>query len=151
VNTRTNPTHDAAAAAEVRTLIEQFADAARRIDQAWLAAHYAPTIRAFDAILKLEFRGRDVYLEHWRQCMEMCPGAMIFDLHSLEVEATGDLAVGHGLIRCGAVDPEGNEQTAWMRFTSVWSRRDGRWCIVHEHFSAPFDPQTMQMMTDVQP
>jgi len=151
MDTKLNPTHDAGAAAEVRALIEQFAAAARRVDQASLAEHYAPDIRAFDAILELEFRGRDVYLEHWRQCMEMCPGAMIFDLHDLQVDASGDLAVGHGLLRCGAVDPDGEEQVAWMRFTSIWSRRDGRWFIAHEHFSAPFDPQTMQILTDAQP
>jgi ketosteroid isomerase-like protein len=151
MDTKLNPTHDNAAAAEVRNLIEQFADAARRIDLGWLEEHYAPEIRAFDAILQLEFQGRDQYMSHWRQCMEMCPGAMIFDLNDLRVEAAGDLAVGHGLIRCGAVDPDGKEQVAWMRFTSTWSRRDGRWFIVHEHFSAPFDPQTMQILTDARP
>ena len=151
METRSDHPQDAAAAAEVRILIEEFAAAARRVDQSWLAEHYAPAIRAFDAILALEFRGRDAYLEHWRQCMEMCPGAMIFDLHGLEVDACGDLAVGHSLIRCGAVAPDGKEQAGWMRCTQVWSRRDGRWRIAHEHFSAPFDPQTMQIMADAKP
>lgn len=149
--TRTNPTRDSGAAAEVRSLIEQFADAARRFDLTWLEEHYAADVRAFDAIAKLEFQGRDKYLEHWRQCLELSPGSMIFEIHDLQIAAAGDLAVGHGLCRCGGVGPDGEEQTGWMRFTSVLARRDNRWLIVHEHFSAPFDPHTMQILNEASP
>jgi ketosteroid isomerase-like protein len=151
MDTKLNPTHDVGAAAEVRSLIDQYADAARRRDLSWIEEHYAADIRAFDAILRLEIRGRDAYLEHWRQCLEMCPGPMIFEMHDLQVEAAGNLAVGHGLSRCGAVGPDGKEQSGWMRFTSVWIRGDDGWRVAHEHFSSPFDPQTMQILNDARP
>ncbi len=34
--------------------------------------------------------------------------------------------------------------------TSGYRKRDGRWLIVHEHFSATFDMQTMQVL-DLKP
>ncbi|NLF55654.1 MAG: nuclear transport factor 2 family protein, partial [Thauera phenolivorans] len=45
------------------------------------------------------------------------------------------------LVRCGGTDPDDKETSGWMRMTACYRRRDGRWRVIHEHFSAPFDPQ----------
>ncbi len=138
-------------AAEIRGFIGDYLDAVRAKDLDRLASFYAPDVRAFDAIAKLEFRGRGAYLDHWAECLSYCPGPMVIELEHVEIETAGDLALVHGLSRCGGVDADGKEQVAWMRMTAGYRRVDGRWQVAHEHYSAPFDPQTGAMMGNLTP
>jgi ketosteroid isomerase-like protein len=63
----------------------------------------------------------------------------------------GDLAFGHALIRCGGTDAEGKEHKGWVRATWAARRHDGRWRIVHEHYSLPFDPESMKVLGELEP
>jgi ketosteroid isomerase-like protein len=38
-----------------------------------------------------------------------------------------------------------------MRATVGFRKSGGRWQVVHEHWSAPFDPATGKVMTDLAP
>lgn len=38
-------------------------------------SHYAPDVLAFDAILRLRFKGAEAYRDHWQASLAMCPGA----------------------------------------------------------------------------
>jgi uncharacterized protein (TIGR02246 family) len=136
---------------QIRWLIDDWAKAARAKDIDAIFAHYAPDILAFDAIAQLQFKGRDAYRKHWEACMSMCSGPMIFEVHDLEIAARDDLAFGHYLSRCGGTGPDGKEQVGWMRVTVGLGKRSGRWMIVHEHFSAPFDPESGKALFDLEP
>lgn len=127
---------------EIRNTLEDWAEAVRARDVDRIFTHYAPDILAFDAIAQLQFKGGDAYRKHWETCMSMCPGPMIFEIHDLQITADADLAFAHALNRCGGTGPDGKEMAGWMRMTSCLRKHDGRWRIVHEHFSAPFDPQS---------
>ncbi|MDD5719362.1 MAG: nuclear transport factor 2 family protein [Candidatus Krumholzibacteria bacterium] len=150
-NPTTPTTATESTAAEIRALVASFADVARRFDLDRLADYYAADVRAFDAINQLEFRGRDVYLRHWADCLAQCNGPMIFETDHLEIESAGDLAVAHCLTRCGGVDDQGQEHTSWMRATIVFRKLAGRWQTVHEHFSLPVDMETGQMLGGLKP
>jgi uncharacterized protein (TIGR02246 family) len=136
---------------QIRWLIDDWAKAARAKDIDAIFAHYAPDILAFDAIAQLQFKGRDAYRKHWEACMSMCSGPMIFEVHDLEIAARDDLAFGHYLSRCGGTGPDGKEQVGWMRVTVGLGKRSGMWMIVHEHFSAPFDPESGKALFDLEP
>lgn len=136
--------------AQIRGLLDDWARAAMAGDIDGIMAHYTPGIRAFDAVLQLQFRGTDAYREHWRSCLAMCPGPMIFEIHELDVDIEGDLALSHCLARCGAV-MDGEERSSWMRGTIGHRRIGGRWMIVHEHWSAPFDPESGKVLFDLEP
>jgi len=127
---------------ELRSQLEDWASAVRAKDIDRIFAHYAPDIVAFDAIAQLQFKGADAYRKHWETCMAMCPGPMIFELHELQITASDDLAFVHSLDRCGGTGPDGKEMTGWMRMTACFRKLHGQWRVVHEHFSAPFDPQS---------
>lgn len=127
---------------EIRNTLEAWAEAIRFRDVERIFSYYSPDIVAFDAIAQLQFKGGDAYREHWETCMTMCTGAMIFELHELQIAADAELAFAHALNRCGGTGPDGKECCGWMRMSSCLRKRDGRWLIVHEHFSAPFDPQS---------
>lgn len=140
------------AEAEVRAVLDSWLKAAGTGDVAAITAHYDPDIVAFDAVAALQFKGVDAYGKHWRACMEKAPaGTMVFEVHQAAIAVGGDVAFCHGLTRCGVIAPDGTERLGWMRMTQCYRRADGRWRIVHEHFSAPFDMETMNMLLDLEP
>jgi len=136
---------------EIRAAIDDWVEAVRARDVERITAHYAPEVIAFDAILALRFEGRDAYRDHWRACMAMCTGEMLFDIHDLEITAGRDIAFCHYLLSCGGTDDKGETQSGWMRATVCWRRIDGRWRVVHEHFSAPFDVASGKALLDLKP
>jgi uncharacterized protein (TIGR02246 family) len=137
--------------AEIRGLLDDWAKAAQAKDLDGIMSHYAADVLAFDAILQLQFRGTDAYRAHWQACLAMCPGPMIFEIHDLDIAVGSDVAFSHCLGRCGAVGDDGQAKTSWMRGTVGYRRTGGRWLIVHEHWSAPFDPQSGKALFDLEP
>ena len=137
--------------AQIRALIADWARAARAKDVDAIFAHYAPDIVAFDGIGQLRFKGGDAYRKHWEACMAMCAGPMIFEVHDLDITAGDDLAFGHYLSRCGGTGPDGKEQAGWFRVTVCCRKTNGRWKVAHEHFSAPFDPESGKALLGLEP
>jgi ketosteroid isomerase-like protein len=142
------PTDDEA---QIRELLDDWAQAARTGDIDAIMAPYAPDVLSFDAIAQLQFKGVDAYRKHWQAYIAMCSGPMIFEIHDLSITAGDGVAFGHYLLRCGRIGEDGKEQAGWMRGTVCWSKRSGRWTVAHEHFSAPFDPQSGKAMLDLKP
>ncbi|MBT0964038.1 YybH family protein [Denitromonas iodatirespirans] len=137
--------------AEVRALFAACRDAVVAHDIGRLMQHYTDDLVAFDAIGPLRFDGRAAYEAHWRRCLEMCPGTMIFDMHDLTLSLDGTVGFGHYLVRCGMTAEDGTEQASWMRCSVGLRKIDGQWRIAHEHFSAPFDPETWKAQFDLTP
>ncbi len=135
----------------IRELIEDWTRAFLAKDLDGIMAHYAEDIVAFDAIKALQFKGLAAYREHWKECLTFCEGEMRFELHELTIAAAGDVAFSHSLSHCGGTNDEGEEQACWMRGTVGYRRLDGKWKVVHEHFSAPFDMQSGKAMCDLTP
>lgn len=137
--------------AEIREFIGSWLSAVRAQDLDGIADHYAPDILAFDAVSQLRFEGRESYREHWHACFAMNHGPMIFELRDLTVVAGHDVAFSYFLNRCGSVGEDGEERTSWMRGSAGYRKIDGKWTIVHEHFSAPFDMETGEALFDLTP
>jgi ketosteroid isomerase-like protein len=60
------------------------------------------------------------------------------------------VAFSHYLTRCGAIE-NGEEKASWMRVTVGYRKTNGKWIIVHEHFSAPFDMESGKALFDLKP
>lgn len=136
---------------EVRQTIESWLKAVRSLDVDAVMAHYDPDTVAFDAIMQLQFKGKEAYGKHWKMCLEMCPGPMVFEPGDLDIQAAGDLAVAYGLLRCGGQDENGQAHTSWMRMSASYRKTGGKWLIAHEHFSAPFDMFSSKALFDLDP
>jgi ketosteroid isomerase-like protein len=137
--------------AQIRARIDEWAKAARAKDIDGVMSHYAPDIVAFDAIAALQFRGAAAYRKHWESCFTLCSGPTTFEIHDLDITARNDVAFCHYLFRCGGTGPDGEEHVGWMRVTVCFRKANGTWVIVHEHFSAPFDPQSGKALLDLEP
>ena len=137
--------------AEIRASVAAWIEAVQSKDIGRIMARYAPDVVAYDAIAALRFEGSEAYGRHWEACMNMCPGPMTFELHDLHVTATDEIAFAHALNQCGGTDQNGETHKSWMRMTTCYRRLGGTWKIVHEHFSAPFDPENGKAMFDLTP
>lgn len=142
---------NANAESEIRARIESWKQAFIAQDLNRIMSLYASDVVAFDAILALQFKGREAYRKHWEACMTMCSGHFQFDIHDFQVQAADDLAFGHYLVQCGGSNEKGEMQSGWMRVTLCLRRIDGQWQVVHEHYSVPFDPVSGKAMLDIQP
>ncbi|MEQ8815296.1 MAG: nuclear transport factor 2 family protein [Thalassobaculum sp.] len=135
---------------EVLGMLSAWAAEASAGDLDALMAHYVPDIVSYDAIYALQFRGTEAYRAHWQGCLSACE-SMRFEIHDPRVAVSGDVAFAHYLAFCGGTGHDGSEHTGWMRATAGCRKIDGRWMIVHEHFSAPFDPISGKALFDLQP
>jgi ketosteroid isomerase-like protein len=135
----------------IRLLHDAFEQAIKVKDLDRIMEQYATDVVAFDAVGALQFKGVEEYRAHWQRCFEFCQGEGFFESHELHVDIGGELACSRMLTHCGGSSAEGEMQSAWMRGTRVWSRRNGEWKVIHEHFSMPFDMQTGQVCMDQAP
>lgn len=131
-------------------MLDRYLQAVREGDLKSLLSHYAPDIVAYDAVAQLEFRGVEAYAAHWKMCLEHCE-SMLFEPRDPTIMESGNLGVGFYLVKCGGVGPDGKEHVGWMRATFAARKREGRWRIVHEHYSSPFDPMTSRILEGLEP
>lgn len=137
----------------ISQLYENWLSAVRRQDVKTILSFYTDDVLAFDAIMALQFKGREAYGKHWQACMEFCPMGdkePIFEMHDLSVRADGDIAFAHSLMRCGFKEGE-RVEASWMRMTAGLIRQNGDWRIAHEHFSSPFEMPSGKAMFYLQP
>jgi uncharacterized protein (TIGR02246 family) len=136
---------------EVDALLRSWLAAVLASDLERIVSHYASDVVAFDAIKALQFKGADAYGKHWADCMAMCPGQMLFEMHELRIVAADDVAYCHYLAHCGVTDPSGETKSGYTRATVGCRKVNGKWVIAHEHFSAPFDMETGKALHDLKP
>ncbi|MCF4994401.1 DUF4440 domain-containing protein [Pseudomonas syringae] len=139
------------AQAQIQTLIDTYRQAVMAKDVDKVMALYADDILSFDAIKALQFKGKPAYREHWLACMEMCPGPHVFEFQDITIEVSDNIAFAHWVANCGGTNEKGETQSCWMRATACYRQVGGAWRIVHEHWSAPFDPMSGATLFDVQP
>ncbi|QXE11279.1 MULTISPECIES: YybH family protein [Pseudomonas] len=136
---------------EIQALINTYREAVMTKNVDKVMALYADDIVSFDAIKALQFKGKAAYRAHWEACMQMCPGPHVFEFHEIAIETADNLAFAHWVTHCGGTNDKGETQSCWMRATACYRPVNGTWKIVHEHWSAPFDPMSGSTLFDVQP
>lgn len=136
--------NDAAAEAEIRTLVAAWSRALEARDTEALTAAYTEETVLYDAIPPYRTVGRAAIKAAWDACMPHLPERFASRHEELEVSVGGDMALVHGLHRMVPEEDGHPCGTSSMRITSVFRRVGGRWQVVHEHVSVPFDPMTGQ-------
>src|SRR5688572_26516223 len=130
--------------AAIRQLIAAWSNALEAKDVDGLTADYAPDALLFDAIPPYKTAGAAKIREVWANCLPYFPETFKSEHRDLVIHVDGDLAFVHGLhhfVPTPADDPSGQ---TWMRVTACYRRIDGRWKVVHEHVSIPFNPMDNQ-------
>ncbi|WP_448628465.1 nuclear transport factor 2 family protein [Geodermatophilus sp. URMC 64] len=125
-------------AAQVRALIERWADAAHegRLDD--VLADHAADILMFDVPPPDDgVRGIEAYRETWPPFFAWQRSGATFELVSLEVTAGEDVAFAAALLRCGTPEEHAEHPERRLRLTVGLRKDGGRWVVAHEHHSFP--------------
>lgn len=114
-------------------------------------SHVADDVVSYEHDAPLEYRGADGVREVCLRGFEAAQGEFTWSIPDLTVVVRGDIAVTWGLNHMHAEGGPDGTYDSWSRGTRVFQRRDGRWTMVHQHVSYPYDPQTGEARTDLHP
>ncbi len=142
---------DEAAEQEIRAVVDERVRAVRAKDPGPLAARVDPGVVTFDVLPPLLQRGDApvvAKLQHWFDGYASDIG---YQVEALDVVADGDLGFCSFAYNVQGTLQSGDEVDMWVRATLGLRRIDGRWRIVHDHESVPFDPRTGHAVIDLAP
>jgi uncharacterized protein (TIGR02246 family) len=124
--------------AQIRALIERWADAVHTGDLETVLADHADDIVMFDVPPPENgVRGIGAYRDTWPPFFEWQAKGASFELVELNVTAGDDVAFAHALLRCGMPDELQRDPANRLRLTIGLRREGRRWIVVHEHHSFP--------------
>ena len=135
--------NSAIASGRVQEIRRAVADRQRAICQKnidRILASYADEAVVFNVKPPFQIRDKGAWRHEWESSLAHFPASFGSETKDVKIIAHGELAVAHYLYRFTGMpfDP------SWIRNTSVYRKIEGRWLIVHEHGSVPFDPETLQ-------
>jgi uncharacterized protein (TIGR02246 family) len=136
---------------ELRDLVDERVRAVRERDSATLAAHPAEDVITFDVLPPLNSRGSQATAAHLQAWLDGYDGPIEYFTQDVQVSAEGDLGFCSFLYHVGGKLKTGDQISMWVRATLCCRRLDGRWRIVHDHESVPFDPATGQALITLEP
>ena len=123
--------------AEIRGLIENWAEAVRNKNLDGILANHSPEILMFDVPPPAQSKGIDAYKKTWDLFFGWSQDVGMFDIKELEITAGNDLAFATALMRCGGIEPNGKKVELDFRLTVCLRKIDGQWTVMHEHHSVP--------------
>jgi uncharacterized protein (TIGR02246 family) len=137
--------------AEIRQLIEQWAQALHAKDLNTLMSHYAPDILTFDILPPLQYHGIDAYRKNFEAWFAAVQGPIAYEIRDLRITTGEDVAFCHSLNRVRSTRTTGETTETWVRVTVGFQKMEGLWKITHEHVSVPCDMETSRALLDLQP
>lgn len=121
---------------QIRTLIEQWAEAVHRGDIDAVLADHTDDIVMYDVPPPHEgVRGIGAYRETWPPFFEWQAQGAAFEILSLDVTAGSDVAYAQALLRCGTPKELAERPESRLRLTVGLRKEQGRWVVAHEHHS----------------
>ena len=136
---------------ELREIVSERVTAVHAKDPAPLAARQADDVITFDVLPPLHARGSRAVTEKTQAWFDAYATDIDYEVHDLVVTADGDVGFCSFLYRVSGTLAQGSQVDMWVRATLGCQRRDGRWLIVHDHESVPFDAATGQALTNLTP
>lgn len=141
----------ASAESEVRAVLDSRSDAARAKDLDRLMSLYAPEIVYFDVVPPLRYTGLDALRDRFSDWFDRWESAIGQEIGDVSIEASGDVAAAHMLIRASGTLQTGREVGYWVRASNIFRRSPHGWLITHEHVSMPADIQSGTVVMNLVP
>jgi uncharacterized protein (TIGR02246 family) len=130
--------------AQIRALIERWAEAVHGGDLDTVVADHAEDIVMFDVPPPYDgVRGLDAYRATWPPFFQWQAQGASFEIESLDITAGDQVAFAYALLRCGTTQTFAENPDNRLRLTLGLRKQDGRWVVAHEHHSFPLtEPDT---------
>lgn len=125
-------------AAEIRGLVERWADAVHAGDLEAVVTDHDDEIVVFDVPPpERGVRGIDAYRETWLPFFEWQRQGASFEIEELDITAGEDVAFAYALLHCGTPEELEHDPENRLRLTIGLRKRGARWIVTHEHHSFP--------------
>jgi uncharacterized protein YndB with AHSA1/START domain/ketosteroid isomerase-like protein len=128
--------------ADIRALATAWSRALEAKDLEGLMAGVGPDVLLFDCKPPYQINGVEGYRANWASCLPSFPAQMQSEHRDLSITVDGDVAFAHCLHHIAPIAEEHPCGQTWLRVTVCYRRIEGKWRVVHEHVSVPFDPMT---------
>lgn len=137
--------------AQIRQLIadQQSAICTKDVDQ--IMSHYASKVIVFDVKPPFQTQGKEAFRRVWEECLPCFPDSFEIETRDLNITVSGDLAFAHWLFRFTEMEQDHPAMQTWMRITAAYQKNQGKWQILHEHLSVPFNPETSKAAFTLDP
>ena len=142
---------DAKSEAEIRAIIVARASAVCASDVDAMLANVVDDVVIFDVVDPLRRVGKAASRDRAIAWVGSYEGPISWEDRDVRVEADGDVAFSHALSRVTGKLKSGAEVDMWFRTTLGLRRTGGRWLIVHNHGSAPFNLESGQASLGLDP
>jgi ketosteroid isomerase-like protein len=142
---------DSGSEAAIRQIIDERANAVRRGDVEAMSADVADDVVIFDVVNPLRQLGKVASRARAPEWVTSYDGAIGWESRDVEVFADGNVAFSHAFSHVTGKLKAGDEIDMWFRTTLGFRRVGGRWLIVHDHGSSPFDPRTGDASLSLKP
>lgn len=136
---------------EVRTVLDRRSEAAWAKDIDRLMALYAPEVVYYDVVPPLQYVGSGALRDRFLHWFDGWASPIGLALGEVTIQASGDVAAAHMLIRASGTLRTGREVDYWVRTTNCFRRSDDGWLITHEHVSLPVDIESGTVAMDLVP
>jgi ketosteroid isomerase-like protein len=125
---------------QVRVVLESWAKAIRENRQDDVLKNHAADLVIFDVLPPMKYDSAWAYRQSWGEWQPQTQDEVRFDLESLSIVASDELATAHCFIRCGGVTSEGRQFDDLVRATFCLNKVTGSWQVFHQHVSKPLQP-----------
>jgi PhnB protein len=129
----------AIAEGQIRTLIDNWANAMRAKDADGVVSQYGADNVKFILAPPLQYTCDNPFgkkaLEQWFSSFQ---GPIGYEIRDLNITIGDDVAFCHSLNRMRATTTGEEKVDLWFRESLGFRKIDGKWTITHEHSSVPF-------------
>jgi uncharacterized protein (TIGR02246 family) len=137
--------------AQIKKLIDDFMNALCVKDVKTMISFYAADAIMFDVKPPFQTKGAVAWRHTWEACIGYFPSSFKIKISELKIHVGGDLAVSHYIFRVTGTAKDDPAAQTWIRTTTAFKRQQGKWKIVHEHGSVPFNPHTREAAFTLDP
>ena len=130
--------------AEIKKVIDDFMEALRDKNVKRMISHYAADAILFDVKPPFQTKGAIAWKHTWEACIGYFPPSFNVEIKDLVIHISGDIAISHYLFRLTGTKKDDPAAQTWIRTTTGYKRIAGKWKIIHEHGSVPFNPHTRE-------
>jgi ketosteroid isomerase-like protein len=135
----------------IRLQIATIVEGIRARDLEVLRQVYATDVVSFDVEPPLEHVGVEAKLENWAKVFAFLSDSA-YEVRDLRLAVDAGIAFGYCFGRLSGTLPDGTATKGmWVRATFCFRKVDGRWLVVHDQASVPFDIRSGKGVTDLEP
>jgi ketosteroid isomerase-like protein len=116
-----------------------------------MMVHCAPELTSFDLVPPLRHEGPEAIRRIWANTLAGLKRPIDFDQHYLELFVGDEVAFARSINRFGGTQRSGEHTVSWLCSTTGFKRISGRWRLIHQHVSVPFDMDSGKALLGLEP